>query len=56
MSEAQSLPPMRPMLAEGPSEFVLMECAVEAEYRPQMLRELQRRVAELAKTTTQPPV
>jgi hypothetical protein len=56
MSEAQSLPPMRPMLAEGPSEFVLMERAVEAEYRPQMLGELQRRVAELAKTTTQPPV
>src|ERR1022692_1316526 len=50
MPEAQSLPPMRPMLAESPSEFVLMERAVEDEYRPGMLQELQRRVEELAKT------
>ena len=57
MPEAQSLPPMRPMLAESPSEFVLMERAVEDEYRPGMLQELQRRVEEVAKTMrTQPPV
>src|ERR1022692_2190469 len=57
MPEAQSLPPMRPMLAESPSEFVLMERAVEDQYRPDMLQELQRRVEGLAKTMrTQPPV
>src|ERR1035438_3214085 len=37
MPEAHSLPPMRPMLAESPSEFVVMERAVEEEYRPRML-------------------
>ena len=51
MAEAQSLPPMRPVLAEGPSQFVLMERAVEDEYRPRMLQELQQRVEEFAKTT-----
>jgi hypothetical protein len=51
MAEAQSLPPMRPVLAEGPSRFVLMERAVEDEYRPRMLQELQQRVEEYAKTT-----
>jgi len=51
MAEAQSLPPMRPVLAEGPSRFVLMERAVEDEYRPRMLQELQQRVEEFAKTT-----
>ena len=44
------------MLAESPSEFVAMERAVEGEYRPRMLRQLQRRVEELAGTTrAQPP-
>ena len=42
---------MRPMLAEGPSQFVLMERAVEDEYRPRMLQELQQRVEEFAKAT-----
>jgi hypothetical protein len=51
MPEAQSLPPMRPILAESPSRFVLMERAVEDEYRPRMLQELQERVEEYAKTT-----
>ena len=39
---------MRPMLAEEPSRFVLLERAVEGEYRPRMLEELQRRVEEFA--------
>src|SRR5450432_3351323 len=57
MPEAQSLPPMRPMLAESPSEFVAMERAVEDEYRPRMLEELQRRVEDFAKSTrARPPV
>jgi hypothetical protein len=57
MPEAHALPPMRPMLAESPSEFVVMERAVEEEYRPRMLHELQRRVEEFAKSTrAQPPV
>lgn len=57
MPEAQSLPPMRPMLAESPSEFVVLERAVEDEYRPGMLQELQRRVEDLAKSTrAQSPV
>ena len=51
MPEAQSLPPMRPMLAEGPSEFVVMERAVEDEYRPRMLQDLQQRVEGLAEST-----
>ena len=29
------------MLADGPSEFLLLERAVEQEYRPRMLQELQ---------------
>src|ERR1035438_6825515 len=57
MPEAHSLPPMRPMLTERPSEFVVMERAVEDEYRPRMLQELQRRVEGLAESTrAQPPV
>jgi hypothetical protein len=51
MPEAQSLPPVRPMLAEHPSQFLLLERAVEDEYRPRMLQELQRRVSDLAETT-----
>lgn len=52
MREAQSSPPMRPMLAAGPSEFVLMERAVEQEFRPQMLQALQCRVDALASIST----
>jgi hypothetical protein len=51
MPEAQSLPPVRPMLTEHPSQFLLLERAVEDEYRPRMLQELQRRVSDLAETT-----
>jgi hypothetical protein len=51
MPEAQSVPPVRPMLAEHPSQFLLLERAVEDEYRPRMLRKLQRRVNDLAETT-----
>jgi hypothetical protein len=40
MSEAQSAPPLRPWLADHPSQFLLLERAVEDEYRPQMLKEL----------------
>ena len=51
MLEAQSVPPVRPMLADHPSQFLLLECAVEDEYRPRMRQELQRRVSDLAETT-----
>src|SRR5712692_3668233 len=44
MRESQSSPPKRPILADGPAEFLLLERAVEEEHRPQMLRELQGRV------------
>src|SRR5450631_1916842 len=56
MPEAQTLPPERPMLAEQPSQFLLLERSVEDEYRPRMLQELQRRVDELAQTTRTIPV
>src|SRR6202167_1843663 len=51
MLEAQSLPPVRPVLADKPSRFLLLERAVEDEYRPRMREELQRRVSDLAETT-----
>jgi hypothetical protein len=50
MSEAQSAPPLRPWLADHPSQFLLLERAVEDEYRPQMLKELQRRVDALGES------
>jgi hypothetical protein len=57
MPEAQSLPPMRPILAESPSKFVEMEREVEQEYRPLILQELQQRVERLAESRRgQPPV
>ena len=40
--------PVRPVLAEQASQFMLLERAVEAEYRPRMLAELQHRVEALA--------
>ena len=43
------------MLAEHPSQFLLLERAVEDEYRPRMLQELQRRVNDLAETTRAAP-
>jgi hypothetical protein len=51
MPEAQFLPPARPILADQPSKFLLLERAVEDEYRPRMLQELQRRVDQIAETT-----
>jgi hypothetical protein len=50
MGEAQLSPPVRPWLADHPSQFLLLERAVEQEYRPQMLNELQRRVDALAES------
>ena len=38
------------MLAEEPSQFLLLERAVEVEYRSRMLEELQRRVDQFAET------
>ncbi len=40
----------RPELAEQASQFMLLERAVEEEYRPRMLAELQRRVEAVAET------
>src|ERR1700674_1894868 len=50
MGEAQSSPPVRPWLADHPSQFLLLERAVENEYRPRMLKELQCRVDALAES------
>jgi hypothetical protein len=48
--EARSAP-ARPELSEQASQFMLLERAVEQEYRPLMLAELQRRVDEVVRTT-----
>jgi hypothetical protein len=40
----------RPVLAEQASQFILLERAVEEEFRPLILAELQRRVEAVAKT------
>jgi hypothetical protein len=50
MGEAQSSSPVRPWLADHPSQFLLLERAVEDEYRPRMLKELQYRVDALAES------
>jgi len=50
MREVPSSPPVRPLLAEGPSRFVWLERAVEDDYRPHMLKELQCRVDALAES------
>jgi hypothetical protein len=42
--------PARPELAEQASQFMLLERAVEEEYRPRMRAELQRRVEAMAET------
>jgi hypothetical protein len=42
--------PARPKVAEQASQFMLLERAVEEEYRPRMLAELQRRVEAVAQT------
>ncbi len=50
MGETQSSPPVRPWMADHPSQFFLLERAVEDEYRPRMLKELQCRVDVLAES------
>jgi hypothetical protein len=55
MPEAQTLPPVRHALVEHPSKFLLLERAVEDEYRPRMPRELQRRVDKVAEATRTTP-
>jgi hypothetical protein len=42
--------PARPKLAEQASQFMLLERAVEEEFRPRLLAELQRRVEAVAET------
>src|SRR5260221_568461 len=42
--------PPRPKLAEQASQFMLLERAVEEEFRPRLLAELQRRVEAVAET------
>jgi hypothetical protein len=46
-----STAPARPKLAEQASQFMLLERAVQEEYRPRMLAELQRRVEAVAQTS-----
>ena len=50
MCEAKSSPPVRPWLADHPSQFLLLERAVEDEYRPRMRKALQCRVDALAES------
>ena len=45
------IPPARPVLAEQPPRFLVLEREVEIEYRPQMLAALQRKVDSLAEQT-----
>ena len=47
----ETIAPKRPMLVGNATQFMLLERAVEEEYRPRMLAELQRRVAAVAETT-----
>src|SRR2546426_6993558 len=55
MSGAKSSPPARPWLADHPSQFILLERAVEDEYRPRMLKELQCRVDALSESAQASP-
>src|SRR5580704_16464227 len=50
MCSLRSSPPVRPMLADHDSQFLWLERAVEDEFRPRMLQELQRRVDALAES------
>ncbi len=45
---ATAPPPVRPILSEQASRFILLEREVEREYRPQMLETLQRKVNAVA--------
>jgi len=44
------MPPARPVLADDPPRFLLLEREVEIEYRPQMLAALQSKVDAFAAT------
>ena len=44
------IPPARPVLADDPPRFLLLEREVEIEYRPQMLAALQSKVDAFAVT------
>jgi len=46
----RSAPPGRPALADHASQFVLLERAVEDEYRPRMLDALQEKVNAVAES------
>ena len=48
MLESQLSPPLRPVLLKQPAQFLLLERAVEDEYRPLMLKALQCRVDAFA--------
>ena len=45
------IPPARPVLADDPPRFLLLEREVEIEYRPQMLAALQHKVDAVASAT-----
>jgi hypothetical protein len=45
------IPPARPVLADDPPRFLLLEREVEIEYRPQMLAALQRKVDTVAESS-----
>ena len=45
------IPPARPIVADDPPRFLLLEREVEIEYRPQMLAALQRKVNAVAEAT-----
>src|SRR4030081_2935445 len=47
--------PARPKLAEQASQFMLLERAVEEEFRPRLLAEVQRRVEAVAETAQAVP-
>ena len=45
---APAPPPVRPVLSEQPSRFILLEREIERQYRPQMLERLQSKVNAVA--------
>ena len=50
MREPRAAAPLRPVLLDEPSQFLLLERAVEVEYRPLMLKGLQSRVDSFAES------
>src|SRR5919108_5424953 len=49
------VPPVRPVLADDASRFLLLEREVEMEYRPQMLAALQCKLNAVAETEQNTP-